>query len=512
MTSTESITSDKEAVNVARSSAKTENWHVDGSGGFDIGIVKLGVSAGGSGTTTETAQDSVQHITEATKKSAHSLKTLHKIEVRGVSETLIQNRMTRVIKNPYSDRALSLNVFQLIKHFSVLTHLTEIRPALIAEVKGLVFDKEFVLSYSDFLRDQLIDPSLVDDLATAIQGAKPIFSSGGQVAAQHVARLALRYLFDQPNVFKMPSPVRFPSGQSIDPNLPETSFDANPTRPLFNLDTSALGESLRLGLSDIFTTLNMFFKIYREMRDTAVPQGTPPLLEQEDNAIWLATALVNEIGDKWKTFVDNKQDALAVLDEDDLTEIFRRLSGFIAIVKDRLLGLLAAAADDQKAILDQAQAAFVLYRLIKHLVCNENYYIQQFLVYIAAKTNNQTIIDFVNQLIDATGRISPEIPDVLRRVFDVNRSFVSKQVILVPSVRPLTAPDLVNVVRPLSDDPAAEFSFDDITPTIADIEVPADGIHLETAPGLCVLPDVPPQAGNKVEFTVQNASLTVDPC
>ena len=48
--------------------------------------------------------------------------------------------MSRALKNPYPDRTLSVNLFQLIKHFSVETTITEVRSALIFRLTGLTFD------------------------------------------------------------------------------------------------------------------------------------------------------------------------------------------------------------------------------------------------------------------------------------------------------------------------------------------------------------------------------------
>src|SRR5262249_37180379 len=147
MTSTESTTVDKEVVNTVQSLSKTQEWHVDGSASFGIPS-KLSVEARGGfkKSTTETSQTTIDHTSEVTNKSAQNLKTLHKIEVRGVSEGLVQNRLTRKIRNPYPDRTLSINVFQLLKHFDVQTALKEIRAAFLITVDGLVYDGDFVLS------------------------------------------------------------------------------------------------------------------------------------------------------------------------------------------------------------------------------------------------------------------------------------------------------------------------------------------------------------------------------
>jgi hypothetical protein len=115
--STESSQLDKEVINVARSSSRNNNWRVDGNGSFSLGPVSLGTSGGISGTFTETSQNSIEQLSEATKKSARNLKTLQKIEVRGVTERFVQNRMTRIIKNPYHDRTLNSQRFPTRKTF-----------------------------------------------------------------------------------------------------------------------------------------------------------------------------------------------------------------------------------------------------------------------------------------------------------------------------------------------------------------------------------------------------------
>ncbi|MEK7248681.1 MAG: hypothetical protein AAB092_09450, partial [Chloroflexota bacterium] len=138
---TESTTLDKEVVSTARMSSRNNSWHVDGGGSFSLGRVGFNISGGVQQAITETTQSSTEHITEATRKSAHSLKTLHKIEVRGISETVVSNRMTRTITNPYRDRSLAINVFQLVKQFSVGVALAEVRPVLSIDVRALEFDR-----------------------------------------------------------------------------------------------------------------------------------------------------------------------------------------------------------------------------------------------------------------------------------------------------------------------------------------------------------------------------------
>jgi hypothetical protein len=205
MDSSESTTSDKEAINVTRASTKTQNWHVDTSGTLTCGAASLKASAGYSKSVTDSNQQTVNHITETTKKSAHSLKTLHKIEVHGVTESVVTNRMTRVLKNPYYDRTMTVNVFQLLKHFSVHTAIEEVRSALVLRVDSFAFDSHFVVSNGDFLRTTLLDSALADDLSTATQGALPplVLMNDARNVAAAIARRALHLLFDDVNIFTL---------------------------------------------------------------------------------------------------------------------------------------------------------------------------------------------------------------------------------------------------------------------------------------------------------------------
>lgn len=78
MNSLENTTIDREIVNVARSSSRSENWNISANASISIGsVASLGASGGTSGSTTLSSQFSLQQISEATRKSAQSLKTLH---------------------------------------------------------------------------------------------------------------------------------------------------------------------------------------------------------------------------------------------------------------------------------------------------------------------------------------------------------------------------------------------------------------------------------------------------
>ena len=81
--STESTAADTESVNVSRASSKTQAWHVDTTGTLTCGYASLSTTVGVSQSLTESNQQAINHVTNTTRKSAQSLKSMHKIEVRG---------------------------------------------------------------------------------------------------------------------------------------------------------------------------------------------------------------------------------------------------------------------------------------------------------------------------------------------------------------------------------------------------------------------------------------------
>lgn len=528
MNSSENTTADKEVVNVARSSSRTENWNVSANGSVSLGsIASFGASGGASATTTTNSQTSLQQVREATRKSAQSLKTQHKIEVRGLTETSIQNRMIRVIKNHYRDRALTLNVFQLLKHFSVETKLSEIRPVIAIKINGLEWDDKFITSHVDFLENFLLDPTLIDELPQAVNGAK--FVPGPEVYRELIdlAKNTLYYLFEKPNIFKM---LRFiggeytqPNGTTVrlenlpdaDPNLVSTSFDPGlftffPEGAIHDhfgtgggpstgftyaerLGTSAFFVASKTGLARFYTILQFLYTLYIEHRDSN--RLTDIFL------LDMLRTLRDEIDTHWENATADLKD-LIIRDvaadgagRDAYIEIFRRLSGFRSMVRGFLqyrLGIL----DEYATVVNQRQKdRLVTTRLIEHMNCNMNYYVQQFLTYIAQKTNNQTIIDFAKQVFNSMDRTPQDvfIKRYLEPVFDFERVFIDRQQLIIPAFWYLPPNGNREISIPNVDRESEIVDMKMIKPVVDnDIIVPlSDGVHIEVSPGACILNEVP---------------------
>lgn len=490
MTSEESTTVDKEALNVTRSSTKTEKWHVNGSGRISIGNPlslggQLGIDAGFNSAVQQTAQVTMDQIHESTKKSAHSLKTLHKVEVRGFTEDLFDKRMTRVIRNPYPDRTLSLNVFQLVKHYQVTTQLGDKILALIISVNSLEFDDQFIGSYVDFLRNHLLDPNLGDELSLAFQGSQLTIAGfhGLQLSverAREVAKMSLHYLYDEPNVFNLPHILTSDviSRDLGDPNPPGTSYDASRVGSGF-IDSLGPEDRKRGDIARLFTILNMYYKIYKDM----VTLGNI-----DEYAVDLALSLAQGAGPLWKVTEHEDRKITDILDNGEFTECFRRLSGFLALVEGMLKPVMSIG-EEKEELQKRAAALNALKRIKNHLRCNRDYYIQKFLIHLERSTESNTIIEFVDLVIERLN-VPVTLKQQLRQLLDIRRAYIDRQQIIVPAYRPLSLGQVIEFTNSLSGravpDPIANLSRTD------QVEVPCDGMHLEVAQGLCQLAEIPP--------------------
>jgi hypothetical protein len=221
-----------------------------------------------------------------------------------------------------------------------------------------------------------------------------------------------------------------------------------------------------------------------------------------DNAILLAMALATELQLQWdKLYPDPiKSDELQVMmSSANFTEVFRRVPGFVAMIREIVRPLVEPAGADSKAIAAHNQDVFTLSRLIDHLKTYSAYYTERFLRYVADATSNQAIVDFAtNALANVVFSFNFDIND-----FDLDRSFLVRREIVVPGLATLDDKSLSKI------GPALGAQADQVVlpvPTVEDIETACDGVHFEVAPGVCVLKDVPVETPS-VELNLQGASL-----
>jgi len=492
MNSIENTINDKEVVNVVRASSKTDNWNASVNGGVDLGYFSLGGSGGSSGSTTESINTTQDHISEVTKKSSQSIKTLHKIEVRGISETFVQNRMTRTVKNPYRDRTLSINVFQLLKQFEVTTKPFEIRPSLIIKIDTLEWNDNFIRSHSDFLRNNLIDPSFVIDFDSIVSSVKEIFEPPEIADLVPLCKEALELLFDEPNIFNVYDIyVSDPVNQYFHQNSARDSLDAsNPPMTGAPVPDPFRFAGLNAALENEVGRLYTILRFYQVLYDKFTNEG-----RLDTMALSLALTLRAIVDENWKDLSDAKH-VNSLLYSNRFTEIFRRLSGFSAFFRSFIDWRMENATPFWTAISERDKSRPLVNRLIQHLNCNMNYYVQQFLEYISIKTNRQSINDFIDQVIDSTSRWSDASPRFIRSYFDVDRAFIEGQRIVIPAFSPFQPDANGNITVPRGSQALKanleEIPWSSLVPTTDVVELPVgDSVHLEAVPGRCKLTEVP---------------------
>lgn len=471
--SSESTVADKDVVNVSRTSSKTDNWRVSGNGSYGLGSLHLGVNGSLSDTVTSASSSSAQRTTGTTRKSARNLKTLQKVQVKETSELTTEAGRGRIITNPFRDRSLRLDIYEMAKNYCLEFHRTDIVPALVLQVESLTFNKEFVLKNGAFLSDELLDRWLGAELTEAIQGIDPraaLDDTNAQGEAESIAWMALDYLFGKKNIFNFPVPFPQPfpgqgRGPGWDENDPASSFLV----PLEGY--SGLNDSTANHTSVIFSTLAFYYRLYQ---DHVVPADDHPL------ALRLALSLDQSLAPRWIE-VDEDKSIADSIDIGQATEVLRRLSGFLTMTSGVLRPLLGPADEERTARAAARRSEYVIAKVVDHLKCHRRYYTERYLAVVAA----QTQLDSVQMLAqDVLSELSAQTSAQLSAVFDIGSCFLSGTDIVIPLSTHLTPAELDQVFKRLHSKPI------DLKNTLLSSEqvtVPMDGVHIEAVPGECLL-------------------------
>ncbi|MGF1471654.1 MAG: hypothetical protein ACFB50_07935 [Rubrobacteraceae bacterium] len=475
--STESLIVDRDIVNVTRSSTKTSNWQVSGNASVSIPIkaamVNLGVGGSVSKSVTDSAQSSAEHVSEATLKSAKNLRNLQKVEVKETAETFEDRERSRVIVNPYRDRSLSLNMYSLGKEYLVDFVLTHLRPSIILEFTNVKFDRDFVIANGDFLQQHLQDVGIRFELSEALEAATDDGFGSALEDVQELAQLALKYLFDVPNIFNVADISQKAGDFTIwtDANSPDSSFDAQSSK-------SGLNDAVDSKLSMIFSTINFYFKLYRD----EVKVGNPDL------AVSVALSLEAALKPLWLT-AEETQDISNVHDQKHRTEAFRRLGGFLALVSGSIRPLLEPAEKDRARIEAARRAEFVISRVVNHLKCHRDFYIGQYLRYLTELTGGLTIRRFIE---DALAQVSdpPELEANWDELFAIEEAFVDRNSVVVPG-RCLYDEEASSSLIEMLDRDGKQNDLKFGILRRERVVVPTDGTYIESRAGDCILPDVP---------------------
>ena len=531
LTSSESIEAfenaiiDKEVMNVTRTSAHNLNWEVSANGSIRLGVFASDVKAGVSGEARKTAKNSLEQLEETTEKSSRQLKLLQKLEVGRKTETVVETGEVRTVSNPFPDRPLQLNFYELSKQYHVTNELDPETPfdyALVLDVGDLAFDRAFVLDNKDFLKKRLIDRELWSELQEALRRGtvRP-----GTNKAQWFARKALSYLFEQVNVFGLnpPDPV---TASLAEWNDPAFSFRGQYVR-------SGYTDARTHGFGEGFSALNIYYKIYLD------ETGGGAETIDDERAIQLALTLADYVGPIWKSLGGGDKSDL--LDNHDFTEVIRRLPGFLALVEEGVRPAVSgsrpaeapAAGDGAGAPGDgsttgeeavsvladrgesEVRADSVIARVVEHIVCNKAYYIKAYLDYIFEVTSGFALRDTLEDIERRARAGGFAVADVFDLV-DVNAAYQDGYHYVVPKRRDVDRGAfegvMFDVLEETTDGVSTEVkreieTFDGtVEPTVLeDVSVPMDGYYLEAVQGPDCIDEELPARGGSV-----SASIDID--
>lgn len=481
--STEQTTSDKESLNVANTSAQSANWSVSGTGGFSMGGLGASGSATQAGTISSSSATTIDDIHDTTLRSSRKVATQTKIQIKGVTETTVDSRESRQLRNPYSDRALSLNLFEINKRFEVRTSQDVLRAMLTVHLHPLEFTREFISANAPFLQDSLLDPDLKEALPQMVRALRQVDS---QIAQAEQTKTALEnglqdlenYLFDD-----RPGWNPYHNAATNDDVIFDES--TSPAKGAFadgsagsaSVDAEAVGGN----------ALQVFFSLHaaHTMRERV---GAILQLKKEQRR-QVMDGLVATLNTLWEQGLDEgkKKD---LLDKGQRTELFRRIPGFLFLYRGLIQGVEVPAVD--------SEMSSVIKALEDHLKCHRHYYTEQYVRYLWRKLGRTFVVRLANAILEFvyTG-VTPNPDDIdscrpyrnLYRVEDVQRDGMCVLIPLQPAAT--TLPGNTTFAQGIQTLAGELAKAQPAAPRTDQVIVPAEGVHMEPVAGACVLPPLP---------------------
>ena len=485
----ESTIVDKDVLNVQRSTAHTQQWRVDGSASLSLfgGALTLGASGGIAGSVQSTSNSVVEQISEATSRTVRRLQALQKVEVARQTEISSEETQTRIIENPYRDRALTLNVYELVKQFNVSTRLAEIRPVIVLEVTDLDFDRDFVLAQGAFLDEALLDRTLVAELRETLQTVRSPVSLDARALARRYARAAFHFLFERTNVFNL-------DGGNPDENDPWRAFAAD----------DAFDDAISNEAGRIFAALGTYLRLQAEIYSRP-PFGPPPLAPLpppwpgplgvgHDLEVDFAVALAESIRAEWTALAPDTIENL--LDIGDMAEPLRRVPGFLSLVDGLLKPLLKPIEEERAGAEARSRAEDVIDRVLRHLQCNKAFYVQRFLDSAWRQTHGYALADTFARVVGSglVPGLAPADVEAFLAFFNPRLGFLDGFQFVVPIRFTPSLNAGLSFIEDVTDRPSpplAQFETD-----TRDLTVPTDGFHIEPIGGRCILQELPEEGSS----------------
>lgn len=453
----------KDTINVLQSTSNTKGWNINGSVGVIIpaGNVPIQVSASGgySSTTTNSTQSSIQKINEATQKSASRLKKLNKLEVSESSEKSDEFREESNLENPYRDRSLDCFYYEMLKHYKVNTRLQSVSHALVLEIEDLEWDNTFILTNGDFLVKNLLDPMLSSELSGVLESYNKNFQVGGvNKKVNLIADTAFKWIFEQvvsnEGIFETGKGEIF---KSFSRDTGEDGFDDAKDKEF---------------IARAYAILGFYYRLYHEIKDTD---------EYQLIKVDLVQSLAKEVGYIFDKHPFDKESFRHVFDEKQHTEVFRRVPGFLALVRNTIFPMLGMKRKEDEEIESLNQSSHTIDLIEEHLKCYSTYYRDLYLNYLSNLTNNSSFVELITNSIDSTDFSLEEATDL----FDFNDGELIGNKFIVPNRTPLTIEEYVKYFDKGHDE-VQNIESPDFT-----ISIPTDGYHVEAIKGNCILENVP---------------------
>jgi hypothetical protein len=509
---------EKEVRAAIDTAASSNGWSTSSGGNFTLGVHFLGLNAGGvesaadaSAEISRTTTQTLNQLREAVSHASETVRTLSKVDVRGVTEVVVSERHLRKFSNPYQDRSLLLKIFSVIKRYLINTSRTALRLTLSVRFTGLRSDlghpeqiADFVRINRKFLGEALLDDQIRTRLDDAIQGVLDDGHEGGgkRRIAIAKARAALDILFDDPLstdetrvLGLVPEPTLNAEVQKV-----RNSFFHPADLPSVPFLTNSLGSGIQEAKAknalDLYMILYVLYQRWLDGHDSP---------EFDDDAMIMCAAAAEAI-DTWWTKVsdDDRSDAYKSSEGEDFAEIFRRIPGFRAFYEDFVLPLFpSVAAEGKEDALRQERIALGA-RLREHLTVFRAYYGQEYLRWlfrtvgpelVASDLRYWLLLGFagigmtvgeslLRGLVPANGLTLRGDSVVISLPFDVGVLDALYNAALADPVSGF-AQSLVNLLTVI---------FDGTVPPQSvcnEVDLPTDGAYVEPVAGTCLLPDVP---------------------
>ncbi|MEU5001511.1 hypothetical protein [Streptomyces sp. NPDC021622] len=511
---TEGTSSDKEALTAAHTSARSSNWSVSGNGSFSLGGVGVSANATSSGTISNTLSSTVNEVHETTVKSSQKIATQAKIQVRGVTEGTVESRHTRVLRNPYQDRSLALNLYEICKRFRVTTAQDQTQPLVIAELAPLDFGtsgaaQSFIAANAQFLSEYLIDDGLRDSLPSIVESVRQLGTVRQQRLAQQ-ARLEQsldsieEYLFGNRSGWQPYHHANYVEDIIADvlqtPKGPREigAFKDGTTTAVVGggpdeIPAARAAAAVGADALQLFLVLHSVYTL----REAASFQKE----EYKKRRYELFKSLAKTVGQLWGTGLDDAG-RKALLDDHAMSELFRRIPGFLCMAEALLADTVPQPDDPKIMALITAQE--------EHLRCHRHYYTEQYLRFLWDRLGRTFVVRLVNALLHVVYNgvaVPPAPPDVesfrpfrnMYRVEDVQRDglcvLIPIQASAISDLAKGGTPSAGVFAKGMEDLAKAITGATRPDPRTEEILVTADGLLIEPVAGRCVLPSSKSGAG-----------------